>query len=367
MSFNGTLMSAAVLAAFAPAALAAETTPSYRPECFRPAPNATILKQEAKKGPYRIALVNGFAGNDWRINMIQGAKAWAARPENAADIKEFKVISTGNDVAAQIAAVDSLIAAGFDGIALEAVNPSSFGPVLKRAQRAGTTILPFDNVLDVADIVQVNEDQVELGMIKAREVAKRVGAKADPKFLEVRGVPGNSVDRDNHDGMRSVFDKVPGAKVVEVVGMWDTGTVQKVVADALATSGPFDGIACQHGCAGAVRAMLDSADHAIIPLGADAENGTRIAMATNKVPGISAGQVPEMSAVALMALVARLKGEALPSMIFLPIPAATTEQLKDGENYWTKLPATFYAATNFPTCGLTFTADEIINQKPSDK
>ena len=35
---------------------------------------------------------NGYAGNDWRITAIQSAKAWAASPENAAKLKEFKVV-----------------------------------------------------------------------------------------------------------------------------------------------------------------------------------------------------------------------------------------------------------------------------------
>ncbi|MFO1150844.1 MAG: sugar ABC transporter substrate-binding protein [Alsobacter sp.] len=339
---------------------------TYKPACFAPAPGVTkSIKSDAKKGPYRIALVNGFAGNDWRINMIQAAKAWAARPDVKPDIKEFKIISVGNDVAAQIAAVDSLIAAGYDGIALNAVNPTSFGPVVKRAKRAGVALVPFDNVLDTDEVVQVNESQTELGAIKARDVVARLGDKKNPKVLEVRGLPGNSVDRDNHNGMREVLDKVPGIQVVEVVGNWDTGTVQKVVADAIATHGQFDGIVCQHGCAGAVRAMLD-AKHPMVPLGADAENGTRIMMAQNKVPGVSAAQAPGMSAVTMAAVIAQLKGEELPTMIFLDIPKAKSEELKDGVNYFTKLPNTFYAATAFEPCGLVFTSDEILGQTPDN-
>ncbi len=338
---------------------------TYKPECFRPASaDVNVIQGEAKPGPYRVALVNGFAGNDWRINMIQAAKAWSQLPENMPGLKEFKVISTGNDISQQIAAVDSLIAAGFDGIVLNAVNPTSFGPVVKRAAQAGTIILPFDNTLDNDAVVQVNESQIELGRIKAEDVVRRV-TKPNPKFLEVRGLPGNSVDRDNHDGMRAVLDNVPGATVIEVAGNWDTGTVQKVVADAIATSGPFDGIVCQHGCAGAIRAMVDT-NHPIVPLAGDAENGTRIEMAKNQVPGLSAAQAPAMAAVAFSALIASLKGEALPSMILLDIPVVTSEELQDGENYFTNLPATFYAATSFPACGVNFTADQILGQTPDN-
>jgi ribose transport system substrate-binding protein len=339
---------------------------TYKPDCFAPAPGVTkSIQLPAKEGPFRVALVNGFAGNDWRINMIQAAKAWSALPDVKPDLKEFKVVSVGNDVAAQISAVDSLIAAGFDGIVINAVDPTSFGPVVKRAQKSGVALLAFDNVLDTDAIVQLNESQTELGAVKARDVVRRIGDKKNPKVLEVRGLPGNSVDRDNHNGMREVLDKVPGIQVVEVVGNWDTGTVQKVVADAIATHGAFDGIVCQHGCAGAVRAMLD-AKVPMAPLGGDAENGTRMEMAANNVPGISAGQVPAMAAIAMSELIAELKGNALPTMSFLPIPTVVSEDLKDGVNYFSNLPKTFYAATGFKSCGLEFTSEQILGQTPDN-
>lgn len=343
----------------------ASAADTYKPECFVPAPNSKVIQTDAKPGPYRIALVNGFVGNDWRINMIQAAKAWAAKPENKANLKEFKIVSVGNDVAAQIAALDNLISAGYDGIVLNAVNATSFGPVVKRAKRAGVALVAFDNVLDTDEIVQVNEPQFELGKIKSDDLVERLKDVKNPKVLEVRGLPGNSVDRDNHDGMRSVLDKVPGIEVTEVVGNWDTGTVQKVVADALATHGQFDGIDCQHGCAGAVRALLD-AKMPMIPIAGDAENGTRIIMAKEGVKGLSAAQAPALSAVTLSALVAQLQGEKLPSLIGLAIPALKTEELKEGVNYFPNLPATFYAATEFPACGISFTAQEIMSQTPDN-
>ena len=81
--------------------------PSAEPNCFVPWTDKTkFFKFAAKKGPFRIALANGFIANTWRIQMIQTAKAYAAQPDVAAKLKEFKVVSTGEDVAAQIAAIN---------------------------------------------------------------------------------------------------------------------------------------------------------------------------------------------------------------------------------------------------------------------
>src|SRR6201999_3141819 len=135
-------------------------------QCFKPAPGHKVMTMTAKPGPYRVALANGFAGNSWRIQMIQGLKAWAGRPENAKDIKELKIVSTGTDVAAQIGAIDNLIAAGYDAIITIAATPPSCERVIKRARKAGVVLVPFDNVLDTDQVIQLPEPQIEFETVK---------------------------------------------------------------------------------------------------------------------------------------------------------------------------------------------------------
>ena len=112
----GGAMLTAVCAFSAPAFAAGPEVvagPLRIPACFVPWSDKTkFFKFPAKKGPYRIALANGFIANTWRIQMIQTAKAYAAQPEIAAKLKEFKVVSTGDDVAAQIAAINNFIDSG---------------------------------------------------------------------------------------------------------------------------------------------------------------------------------------------------------------------------------------------------------------
>ncbi len=350
------------------AATLATTTPAhaetYRSECFAPAPDTGMIQYDAKDGPYKLAFVNGFAGNDWRIQAIQSAKAWAARPENAANIDEFTVVSVGNDSAAQIAAIDNFIAAGYHGITFIAVNPSAFEGVIRRANREGTVLIPFDNVLDTDKIVQVNESQLALGTLKAQSVVDIAGDDLK-KILMVNGLPGNSTDRDRRLGMMSVLEPIEGLEIVEVVGNWDTGTSQKVVADALATHGQFDAVVSQHGGAGTINAML-AADHPIVPMGLDGENGVRMLIDEHTIPGVSASQAPAMSAVALDAAVALLQGNALPQTIFLPIPQVSSEALEAGVNFFPDLPKSFNTGTGFTECFTPFTPEELLGQSADD-
>ena len=361
---TSSLFATATAAALFSSALSAET---FRPECFSPAAdNQKTMQYEAKDGPYRIAFVNGFAGNDWRVQAIQSAKAWASRPENAGKIAEFKVVSVGNDATAQIGAIDNFIAAGYDAITFIAVNPTAFKGVIKRAERAGTILVPFDNILDTDEVVQVNESQFALEGAKVDGVlaALKEMGKEPKKILEVRGLPGNSTDRDRSIQVHKMLEPM-GVEIVSVVGNWDTGTSQKVVADALATHGEFDGVISQHGTAGTINALL-AAGHPMVPIGGDGENGVRLLMAEHEIPGVSAVYAPAMSAVALEAAVALLEGEELPQSIHLPIPTATTTEFADGESMFSELPKSFNLGTGYPECFPVFTPEELMGQSPDN-
>ena len=124
-NWSGLVVVAVVLTCFFTFVASSLAEETYFPECFSPASEDTpVIKIKPRKGPYKMAFVNGFSGNAWRIQAIQATKAWAARPENKKWVKELKVVSVGNDVAAQIAAIDNFIAAGFDLITFIAVNNS---------------------------------------------------------------------------------------------------------------------------------------------------------------------------------------------------------------------------------------------------
>src|SRR6201993_2429920 len=179
--------------------------PASDPGCFVPWTDKTkFFKWPAKKGPFRIALANGFIANTWRIQMIQTAKAFAAQPDIAAQLKEFKVVSTGEDVAAQIAAVNNFIDSGFDAIVVNAQNPSAFKPVIKRANDAGVVLVAFDNILDSEDAINVDVDQKGLGVLWANWLIKHIPDGG--QVLEVRGVAGTSVDTDRHNGIHETLN-----------------------------------------------------------------------------------------------------------------------------------------------------------------
>ena len=338
--------------------------PAAEAACFAPwAADTKFFKFPEKKGPYRIALANGYIANTWRIQMIQTAKAYAAQPDVAAKLKEFKVVSTGEDVPAQISAINNFIDSGYDAIVVNAQNPTAFGPVIKRAKEAGVILVAFDNILDTQDAINVNVDQKGLGVLWANWLIKNVPDGG--KILEVKGVAGTSVDTDRHNGIHETLD-ASGKKwdITEVVGKWDDGVAQKATADAIATNGPFVGITAQGGDTGVVQAMID-AKHPFVPFGGETENGFRKFCAAHAADGLkcsSAGTGPAQVAVAIKTAIAALEGQVVPQSVKLPLAIVEDPNFKAGQDFFPDQSDNFFVGNSFPTCGINFTAQEIMGQ-----
>ena len=354
-------------AAFAQASIV--SGPPSDPTCMVPWKSDTkFVKYPKKTGPYRIALVNGYIANTWRIQMIKTAKAYTAQPAVAAKLKEFKVVSTGEDVPAQISAVNNFIDAGYDAIIVDAQNPSSFGPAIRRAKKAGVVLVAFDNTLDSEDAINVDVDQYGLGVLWAKWLAGHLPNGG--KVLEVRGVAGTSVDTDRHNGFQSTLTAT-GKKwdTVQVYGKWDDGVAQKAVADAIAVQGHFDGMSAQGGDTGVVRAMLD-AKHPFVPFGGETENGFRKLCAQYGSQGLkctSAGSGPAQVAVAIKTALAALDGQTIPVAIKLPLDVTDDSKLKAGVNYFPDESDNFFVGNSFPTCGINFSAQEIMKQSQGNQ
>jgi ribose transport system substrate-binding protein len=339
--------------------------PAAEPECFAPwAADTKFYKYPKKEGPYRIALANGYIANTWRIQMIQSAKAYATQPEVAAKLKEFKVVSTGEDVPAQISAVDNFIDSGYDAIVVNAQNAAALIPALKRAKAAGVVVVAFDGTVDESeDLINVNVDQKGLGILWANWLIKHLPEGG--KILEIRGVAGHPVDGIRHEGIHETF-AASGKKwdVVEVVGKWDDAVAQKVTADAIVASGPFDGITGQGGDTGIVQAMIDT-KHKFVPFGGETENGFRKFCAKYSGEGLkcsSAGSGPAQVAVAIKTAIAALEGNVVPQAVKLPLAIVEDPNFKDGTDFFADQSDNFFVGNSFPTCGIDISAIEILGQ-----
>jgi ribose transport system substrate-binding protein len=157
--------------------------------------------------------------------------------------------------------------------------------------------------------------------------------------------------------------------VTEVFGKWDDGVAQKATADAIATNGPFAGFTAQGGDTGVVQAMMD-AKHPFVPFGGETENGFRKLCAAHSADGlkcVSAGSGPAQVAVAMKVAIAALEGQVVPQSVKLPLAIAQDPDFKKGVDYFPDQSDNFFVGNSFPTCGINFTAQEIMGQSKENK
>src|SRR5260221_1651914 len=338
----------------------------YDPDvCFRAASsNDKTVSYPAKTGPFKLGISNSFVGICWRTQMIQMATAFGNSPEGKALISEMTIVSSGQDVEAQIAAMDNMISKGVDAIILDAATPDAFNAVIKRAADAGIPVISFDNVVTSPEAIVVNEDQVEFGGLMATDLVKRLNGKGN--VVMVNGVPGTGVDEARQKGAMDVFSQYPAIKVIaKLEGDWDSGKAQSVMADFLATQPHIDGLWVQGGDPGVLQAFKN-AKLPFVPMAGEAENGFRKALATMKdqgLVGISAGQTPGMVTVAMRAAVELLQGRKLPRVIAMPIPVTTTETIKEGVDYFTNAPDDFFTGIKIQACGVDLTPEQVLALK----
>ena len=76
-----------------------------------------------KRDPTRSPWSTAMSATTGESPRSRPPRPGARVPDNAKKLSEFKIISVGNNSTAQIAAIDNFIAAGYDGIVINAVNP----------------------------------------------------------------------------------------------------------------------------------------------------------------------------------------------------------------------------------------------------
>ena len=331
-------------------------------KAFAPAAsNDGWYQMDAKNGPYKIGLSNSFIGNSWRVQMLQAAMAYVEESHVKPFIKEFKVSSSGQDVAAQIAQIDAMIAAGYDAIILDAAATTGFDAVIARAKRAGVLIVSFDNLVDSKEIPLVGLDSVEWGHILGADVADRLEGTGN--VVLVNGPAGATVNTERRDGILKAFEGKNINVIAELEGQWDSGVAQTVMANYLATNPQIDGVVVQCGTPGVLKAFENAGvDYPIVA--GEAENGFRRTMAEEGIDGISIGYPPAQVNVAIQAAIEILQGKKLPRVMSLPIPSVKSEDMEAGVDYFPEIEDdNFFVALKIPAAGIDLTPAELLKQK----
>ncbi len=304
---------------------------------------------------FKIALSNSDIGNTWRIEMENEFKAALLMEPYKSEV-EGSWFNSGNDVGKQSQQMSNLIAERVDAIVINAASPTGLNGMIQQATSRGILVVSFDNVVTAPSALKVNTDQFKFGEQLAAWLADAMGGKGN--VIMVTGVPGTHVNDQRDAGAASVWKKTPGIKVVNrFTGMWDSSVAERNTAAVLPFLPKIDGIWCQGGTDGVLKAFI-AAKRALPPTAGEAENGFRKFMTGymgHKVEGISIGQPPYLVLVALELARQILKGNYPKKDVTIPFPLVTHKTVKVGKTVFPDLPDSFF--DDFTDSGANATVD----------
>lgn len=305
---------------------------------------ASAFTARAADKTLKIALSNSYIGNKWRIEMENLFKAGLQMPPYKGQV-EGSWFNSGNNVSQQAQQITGLIGERVDAIVLNAASPTGLNGIIRQASSRGILVVSFDNVVTEPSAVKVNTDQFEFGKKLAEFLVQKMNGKGN--VIMVTGVAGTFVDEQRNAGADSVWKQHPDIHVVNrYTGMWDSSTAERNTAAILPSLPKIDGIWCQGGTDGVLKAFIAAKRTPLPPTAGEAENGFRkfmIGYMGQKVDGLSIGQPPYLVLVSL-ALARGIIDKSYPRKdITIPFPYVTTDTVKVGETVFPDLPDSFFA------------------------
>lgn len=215
-----------------------------------------IVAGNSQAESYTIGLSNGWVGSEWRTQMIDEAKAMAAKWK-AHGIEVKVIVQSANvDIQGQIAHVRNFINQGVDAIIINPNSPTAFDPVFRKAKKQNIVVISTDAEVSSKDAIYVGIDQKGWAMKSAQWLADTLQGKG--KVVAINGVAGHPANQMRVEGYREIFAKYPGINILnEVNANWDQAQGQQAMQNLLATYPDIDGVWVQDGmAAGAWRAIL---------------------------------------------------------------------------------------------------------------
>jgi ribose transport system substrate-binding protein len=317
----------------------------------------------------RIALSNSFIGNKWRLTMENVFRA-ALQMEPYKSEVEGSLFNSGNDVSKQSQQLSNLISQGVDAILTDAASPTGLNGILEQASARGILVVSFDNAVTAPSALTVRFDEFGFGVAWAEFLVKQLNGQGN--VIMVTGVPGTYDDTERNKGADSVWAKNPGIKVVaRYTGNWDSSAAQTNTAAILPTLPKIDGIWCQGGTDGVLKAFIAAGRTPLPHMGGTSENGFRKFMLGGymgqpAVQGLSFDDMPSLSVISLELARAVLRGTYPRKSLVLPTPSVTNDGLKAGVTVFPDQPDSLNCqfTDSGPNAIVEFCIDAALNASP---
>ena len=162
----------------------------------------------------------------------------------------------------QIADVEPLLARGAQVLIVVAQDADAIGPAVRAAQAEGVPVIGYDRLIEIPGVFYISFDNVEVGRIQAREIAR---VRPSGRYVFIKGAATDPNADLVHGGQLDVLAPAIEAGRITVVGEqyvdgWLPELAQRVMEQILTRNGDrVDAVVCSNdGMAGGVVAALRS-------------------------------------------------------------------------------------------------------------
>lgn len=264
-----------------------------------------------------IGVSNGYYGNTARAELEAEIKAYAALPSVKRYVKKVIINNAGTSVAAQVSAVDAMIAEHVNAILLDGQSVTAFNSAIEAAHRAGIPVVAYNTIVSSPVAYHVQTVGEKFGAVMMSGLLKLLHHKGNIVLL--RGIAGNAVDAAEARGFNAVLKKYPHVHVLATVyPKWDTALAQTDMASLLSRYSNIDGVFTEGGMEqGVVRAYV-AAHRKFVPVSGTDENGFACQLkkyASRGLQGVQVGTAIYAGAVALHVALRLLSGHKEPHFI----------------------------------------------------
>lgn len=262
----------------------------------------------------------------YRVAGVKAAQEWVKKHPEV----ELIIADGRRDSAKQMADVEDLISRKVSIIVIAPNDAKALAPIGEKAKRAGIPIVTFDRVLAAPEdqvAAHIGSDNVEMGRVAARYIAKRLDGKGI--VIQLEGTPGASATVDRKKGFEEEIAKYPGVKVAaSLVGHYRRHEALQAMEDAITSNPKIDAVYCHNDemAFGAVQA-LEARGRAkgVIVTGMDGLQVAMEAVDQGKLTGTV--YYHHMFPEALELAMKVLRGERVPKVTMLETPFVTKENV----------------------------------------
>lgn len=304
---------------------------------------------------WTIAVSNGYAGNAARQEYEAELKAYAALPSVKPHIKKLIINNAGQSVAAQISAVDNMIAEHVNAIILDSNSLTGLNSTIAAAHKAGILVVAANDRVSSPLVYQVQTVGKQFGADMMNGLVQLLHGHGN--IVVLRGIAGNAVDAAEASGFKAVLAKNPGIRVLDTVyPQWDDAQAQSDMSNLLSRYHNIDGVFTEGGMEqGVVRAYL-AAHRPFVPVTGTDENGFSCQVKKYQKDGLSGVQVGTgiyAYALALKATLALLSGQKEPHVI--PLHWTTWNTQEAIGHCQPNLSPSLFLQTKDPAAGINLT------------